>query len=137
MILLIFKIALALYVLGVISALIFNYDIKKAKGSKGIEWIECFSPVKMFSVVLGGIMYMIIPMHVFEQYVLRFYDDHCREACLLGNGGKCISCDCNTRAKMWSPLEKDSKNNWGKIIWSKKRYAELRKKYPLKIKIEI
>lgn len=137
MILLISKILILAYTAFVISAICMNAYLKKVKKLTGIGWKECFNPFKMLSVVIGFTLWVIIPMHIFEQYVLRFYDDQCRPTCLLGNKGNCISCGCNTKAKMWSPLEKDSKNNWGKIIFSKKAYIELRKKYPINIKIEI
>lgn len=135
MTLLICKIILASYLVNVAIALAFNWSLKN-EGLDGIPWKECFSPIKMLSIIIGFTLYIVIPMHVFEQYVLRFYDDECRNTCLLGNNGKCKSCGCNTLAKMWSPLEKDSRKNWGKIIWSKKKYKILRSKYPVKIKIE-
>ena len=134
MIWLIIKILICIYSISTLCALGYN-KCMKLNGLKGIPYKQCFSPIKQFSVVIG-FLFSLIPQHVFEQYVLRFYDDYCRDACLLGNEGKCVSCDCNTVAKMWSPLEKDSKNNWDKIIWSKKRYLEYRKKYPIKIKIQ-
>lgn len=124
---------LPLYGFGCLSALMYNYWIKK-QGAKGIKWVDCLNPVKHLSVLIGFIFYFLIPEHVFEQLVLRVYDDYCRPNCLLGNNGKCDSCGCNTYAKMMSPLEEDSRGNWGSIIWSKKKYKSLREQYPVKIK---
>lgn len=112
-----------------------NYKLKK-KGLTGIKYSECINPLKHFSVLLGFLLYILIPQHIFEQYVIRFYDDYCRQTCLLNNDGKCIECGCNTAAKMWSPLEADSRNNWGKIIFSKKKYYEHRNNYPIKIQVK-
>ena len=130
-VLLLVKILLGGYLFGMLSALSYNFWIKR-EGANGIEWKQCFNPIKHFSVAIGFIM-TLIPQHIFEQYVLRVYDDYCRPNCLLGNEGKCDSCGCSTYAKMMSPLEKDSRGNWGTIIWSKKKYKEHREKYPVKI----
>lgn len=124
-----------IYAMAVISAVIVNY-INKNNGLKGIPYTQCFSPIKLVSVLLGFILFTIIPEHILEQYIIRFYDEDCRAECINGNGGKCVSCGCHTRAKMWSPLERCSKTRWQEIIWSKRKYIELRKEYPLQIKIK-
>lgn len=124
-------ILIAAYTLFVILCSRVNSRIKNS-GLEGIESKECFNPKKMFSVVFGYILKLIIPSHVFEQYVLRFYSEGCRP-CL--DKGSCVACGCDTKAKMWSPLEKDSKNNWGPIIWSRGKYDLLRSKYPAEVKI--
>lgn len=131
-VLLLLKIVLGIYLFGCLSATAYNAWIKN-EGAKGIEWKQCLNPIKHLSVFVGFTLYFIIPQHVFEQLVLRVYDDYCRPNCLLGNGGHCDSCGCNTYAKMMSPLESDSRNNWGTIIWSKKKYKKLREQYPVKI----
>jgi hypothetical protein len=125
-VLLLVKISLGIYLFGIISALSYNFWIKR-EGAKGIAWSQCMNPIKHLSVVVGFI-FSLIPQHIFEQYVLRVYDDYCRPNCLLGNGGRCDSCGCNTYAKMMSPLEEDSRGNW-----SKRKYKEHREKYPVKI----
>lgn len=123
------------YTISCILAVCYNYWLK-GQGSNGIKWVECLNPVKHFNVLIGFIFYFLIPSHVFEQFVLRVYDDYCRPNCLLENKGRCVSCGCNTYAKMMSPLEEDSKGNWSKIIWNKKKYEEIRKKYPVKIEVK-
>lgn len=131
---LLIEILAAVYAISAAAACFFNYRLKTL-GLSGIPYGECFNPLKMASVFVGYLLRSIIPDHVFEQYVIRFYDPDCRKDCLLGNDGKCVSCGCDTHSKMWSPMEKDSKSRWGKIIFSKEEYAELRKKYPVTIKI--
>ncbi len=126
---------LILYIIAALCAMVYNYVLRR-KGLEGISYVQCFNPIKLISVWIGFTLWLLVPMHIFEQYVLRFYDPECRTSCLLGNDGSCVKCGCNTTAKMWSPLEKDSNYNWGKIIFSRRKYRELRNKYPVKIKIE-
>lgn len=123
---------LFVYILGSMIAMSMNYSLKN-KGLKGIEWYECFSVYKQFNVAIGFVLKSIIPFHIFEQYVLRFYDEDCKP-CL--DKGKCLYCGCDTKAKMWAPGEEDSNDNWGKIIWSKKEYEKYRKRFPVQIKTE-
>lgn len=122
-----------LYLLGTVTALIYNRALK-GYGLKGIGYKQCFNPLKQFSVILGFSL-SLIPDHIIEQYVLRLYDTDCRAECYLGNGGKCVSCGCNTKAKMCSPFEMDSKDRWGRIEWSKEKYKKTRELYPVKITI--
>lgn len=124
---------LYLYVCGAALAVLFNFNLK-SKGLTGIPWMQCLNPIKMFNVGYGYVLGLLVPQHVFEQYVLRLYSE-CREECLLGNRGKCTKCGCSTYQKMLAPGETDSKDRWGKIIWNKKKYKELREKYPVQIKI--
>lgn len=123
-----------LYLAAGAGATLWNRDLK-SKGLKGIPYKDCWSPKKFLSVGLGFFL-SIIPQHVFEQFVIRVYDDYCRPNCLKGNGGKCDECGCHTYAKMMSPFEEDSRANWGKIIWNKQKYQEIRSKRPVKINIE-
>lgn len=123
-----------LYSIGVVSAISYNAWLR-SQGLKGISYAECFSPIKMFSVLIGFALSSLLPLHIFEQLVLRIYDKECRQECLLGNGGKCIACGCNTKAKMFSPFEICSKFNWGSIIWSKKKYAKHRENFPIEITV--
>ena len=133
MLLFLLKLLLILYLCGCAMALAMNWYLKKSKGLSGILWKECFSPVKMLSVFIGFLLFVIIPMHIFEQYVLRFYDPYCREKCLMSEAGACDSCGCNAKAKMWSPIERCSRSNWPEIIFSKKKYLQRRKEFPVKI----
>lgn len=126
---------IAIYLFSGISACIANYFMRK-KGLKGISYLECFNPLKMISVLVGFILKYVIPQHILEQYVIRFYDEDCRRECVFSSDGKCVSCGCDAIAKMWSPIEEDSKKRWGKIIWRKSKYRAFREKYPLKIKIQ-
>jgi hypothetical protein len=116
-------------------AMLWNWHLKNNKGLEGIPYLQCNNPIKLFSVVVGFFLYFLFPMHILEQYILRFYDEDCRKECLLGHDGHCVTCGCHTKSKMWSPLEKDSQARWGKIIWRKSKYQALRKKYPVKINI--
>ena len=124
-----------LFLLSGSFATAYNYKLKKG-GSLGIKWTECWNPKKMFSVLIGFLLGWTIKDYIFEQLVLRVYDPYCREHCLLGNKGKCDHCGCDTWAKMFSPLEEDSRGNWGGMILSRKEYVEHRKKHPVKIKVE-
>ena len=134
-------IILGLYLVASLSAVIINYR-NKQKGLKGISWVSCFNPIKFFNVAIGLLFKLILPLHVFEQLVLRIYDEDCK-VCL--DEGKCVggsacgeecACGCDTVAKMYSPLESDSGENWGPIIWNKNKYEELRKEYPIEIIIK-
>ncbi|MCC6818563.1 MAG: hypothetical protein IT245_06720 [Bacteroidia bacterium] len=106
----------------------------RGKGLTGISYWDCMNPVKFISVLFGFIMSVVFPLHIFEQYALRFYDVDCRKNCLNSEDGACEICGCNTKAKMWSPFEHCSNNNWPKIIWSKKKYIEFRKLHPATLK---
>ena len=128
------KILLGLYLLGCVTALGYNYWIKD-QGAKGIEWKQCLNPIKHLSVFVGFALYFIIPPHINEQITTRLYDDYCRPNCLLSESGRCDSCGCKVAAQMYSPFEEDSRNNWGKLILSKKKYEEFRKEYPVKIAV--
>lgn len=126
---------LGLSIYLVCSYVVYKYNQKlKSQGFMGITTAECFNPLKWMSVVFGYTMKFLIPQHVFEQYVLRFYDDYCRENCMIP--GKCIKCGCDAVAKGWSFNEKCSMDNWGPIIFNKDKYEELRKQFPVTIKIE-
>lgn len=114
----------------------------KRKGLKGISTKDCFNPLKWLSVLYGFTLKILIPRHVFEQYVLRIYDEDC-QVCV--EEGKCVggsicgsdcACGCDTLAKMYSPTESDSGENWGPIVFNKKEYERHREQYPVKIKIE-
>ena len=135
-----FLILISIYLtIGLSAVLINKFSINK--GLKGIPVYQCFSPVKWMSVLYGFILKTIVPLHIFEQYVLRIYDKDC-SVCV--KNGKCIgglncgfncACGCDTLAKMYSPFETDSGHNWDKIIFNKKKYEEFRKKYPITINI--
>lgn len=122
-----------LYLFGSVMALRYNKKLKK-QGFKGISTAECFNPKKWFSVFIGYLFKFLIPQHVFEQYVLRFYDPECRPLCMLK--GPCDVCGCDAIAKGWSYSETCSKGNWPRVIFNKKEYEEFRKNYPVKIEIK-
>jgi hypothetical protein len=132
--LLLLKIVFGIYAAGVIGALSYNKYLR-SQGLEGIPYSECFSPIKMFSVLIGFVFSLLLPLHIFEQLVLRLYDKQCRIECLLGNEGKCTACGCNTKAKMFSPFEICSRFNWGAMIWSKKKYAKHRENFPIEITV--
>lgn len=136
-----YLIVFSLYIVSVIIALIINNKNKKI-GLKGIDVIECFNPFKFLSVAYGYLLKLLIPHHVFEQYVLRFYDEDC-SVCI--ENGKCIGgkvcgsecgCGCDVFAKMYSPLEKDSGGNWDSIVFNKDKYSKIRDEYPIEISIK-
>lgn len=127
---------LFIYMISVISALIFNAKLKMDKFD-GIHWKECFSPLKHLSFMLGTIIAQI-PWWIMDQYVMRFYDDECR-VCI--EEGLCIdpdtkkSCGCNARKKAASPFEKCKKNNFDKIIFNKEEAINHLKNTNYKIKV--
>lgn len=129
-----FLLLVIFYLIGFFSCYIANKKLK-SKGLKGVDYWKCANPVLWYSVVIGLIFKFLVPLHVFEQYVLRFYDDFCRPNCLLSADGRCVSCGCDAIAKTFSPVERCSNDNWDKIIWNKKEYEELRKETPVEIKI--
>ena len=136
-----FSVLFSAYVVAVTLAIYINSK-NKLKGLKGITWVDCLNPVKFLSVLYGFLLKTLIPLHVFEQYVLRIYNKDCN-VCI--KGGSCIggtrcgsdcACGCDTLAKMYSPLEEDSAGNWVKIEWNKDKYEAKRKLYPIKIEIK-
>lgn len=107
------------YLIASFTALIVNYRLKK-KNYTGIEWKECFFPIKHFSFAIGYIV-SLIPWWVMDQYAMRFYDPECR-ICILQrecrlNGVK--GCGCDPYKKACSPFEKCSFNNYYPIIFNK------------------
>lgn len=123
----------SLYVIGSVSAYLVNVNLKN-QGFTGISTAEVLNPLKWVSVFIGYFLKFVIPLHILEQYILRFYDPECRPDCMLV--GRCKTCGCDSVCKAWSPMEECSKKNWPKIIWSKKEYEAFRKKFPVQIKIE-
>lgn len=123
-----FLVALAsLYLIGVLTCL------WATRGNPRIDKGKCFKPKSWLSYVLGYTFIRFVPLHVFEQFVLRFYDEECSQC--VGDG-KCFDCGCSMPEKAYVPYESCSRNNWGPIIWGKKEYEELRKEYPINIKID-
>lgn len=123
----------SIYVLASVSALYVNRGLK-LQGFTGISTLQCFNPVKWFSVFIGYAFKYLIPLHIFEQYVLRFYDPECRPDCI--SKGKCKICGCDSVCKAWSPIESCSKGNWPPVIYDKEEYQNFREEFPVKIKIE-
>lgn len=133
-ILLVFKVLLIFYLIISTIALI---KVRKLKGQGyDISFKDALNPIKWLSVFLGTILKYLFIDHIFEQLVVRFYNGYCRPNCLLGNGGDCTHCGCDTKAKMLVPFEQCSGGYWGKFMWSRKKYKEFREKYPITIKIE-
>ncbi len=131
---------LSLYLILSLSAVLVNYR-NISKGLGGIPYKDCLNPAKWFSVGYGFLLKFVIPPHVLEQYVLRFYEPDC-QVCL--RNGKCVggtkcgkdcACGCDTLAKMYSPFETDSGENWGKIIFNETLYKQHRREYPIEIKV--
>lgn len=123
------------YMIASFVALIVNYRLKK-KGYSGIEWKECFFPIKHLSFTIGYIV-SLIPWWIMDQYVMRFYDDQCR-LCILQreckvNGVK--GCGCDPYKKACSPFEKCSFDNYGPIIFNKVKAINhlLNIKYKIKV----
>ena len=136
-----FLIAFSVYVLTSLAALWVNHQ-NKSKGLKGIRNIDCINPIKWMSVLYGFFLKLLIPKHVFEQCVLRMYDSDCapciKEGICIGGltCGKDCACGCDTLAKMYSPIESDSGENWGPIVFNKNKYLKLREHFPIKITIQ-
>lgn len=116
-----------LYLFGVLTCLL------STRNNKEVDKGKCFKPLSWLSYALGYVIKRFVPLHVFEQIVLRIYDEECSR-CVAD--GKCFDCGCDMPAKAYVPYESCSRGNWGPIIWGKKEYKELRKTYPVKIKIE-
>ena len=123
-----------LYLLVVLFAWTYNFYLRR-KGFKGVSYFSLLKPNKLLSVLWGLLIKLLLPSHVFEQLVLRVYDPYCRKKCLQRPDGRCHICGCDAYAKMMSPFEQDSADNWGPIIFSRKQYAKLREEYPVSIYI--
>lgn len=109
------------YLIASISALIVNYRLKK-NNYKGIEWRECFFPIKHLSFIVGYIV-SLIPWWIMDQYAMRFYNINCRK-CIInkncqfnGNNG----CGCDPYKKACSPFETCSFKFYGPIIFNRKK----------------
>lgn len=94
--------------------------------------VDCNDPKKWASFLFGIVIEKIIPPHVFEQFVLRVYDDDCKSCIKAGN---CTTCGCKAYAKMMVPWEKDSRSNWSQIIWSKEKYKAWRDQFPATVTV--
>ena len=107
----------------------------RAEGFNEITFLQCLNPILWFSLVIGKVFKVLVPPHIFEQYVLRVYDEECRPQCYLSRNGTCVECGCDALAKAYSPISQCSKGNWGRIIFNKSKYKKLRDDYPVQIKI--
>lgn len=124
------------YLIATITALFYNRHLKSQKFD-GISWIECFSPLKHLSFILGTIISWI-PWWIREQYVLRFYHDECRiciqtRHCVDPSGRS--HCGCDAFKKACSPLESCKRKKYGKIIFNKKKAIEFLESTNYKIKV--
>lgn len=115
-----------------------GYQIYKLKG-KGYEeygYKTALNPVKWASFAYGYIFKTLLPKHVIEQLVLRYYDEDCKTSCYDAPGGKCKHCGCDAIAKASVPFESCSGGNWGPMIMSKEKYQKQREEFPVKIEIK-
>lgn len=117
------------YFIAVASALYVNYHLKFKKNLKGISWAECFSLKKLSSVLIGFILSKVLPLHIIDQYIMRFSDEQCRQ-CMKEGVCKFVKkpCGCDPLMMAYSPLEKCPAGNYGKIK-SKKSFTEYLKNY--------
>lgn len=127
--------SLLLYLFANLYALWEIYKLRSS-GYYHYGYGDALKPKKWLSVLIGNVLDAIIPKHVLEQYVLRFYDPICRPRCLLGNNNKCVECGCKTSAKMFSPFEKCAEDYWAPIIFDKAEYEKIRTEYPVQIIIK-
>jgi len=126
----------------------------KSQGFKEFDSEDCKNPNKLFSVFVGVLFSRLVPMHVmdqlvykayscpkvpwyikpwmhiFEQLVVRLYNDQCRRCvkegrCFLGFNelGQPIGCGCDMPAKAFSPYESCSEGNWGPMVMSRSEYC--------------
>jgi hypothetical protein len=93
---------------------------------------DAINPLKWLSVLRAAIVMRLLAPHIVEQLALRLYDAECSR-CV--DNGRCFDCGCAMPAKAMDPFASCSKGNWGPIVFSKKRYSSIRKKYPIKITI--
>jgi hypothetical protein len=105
-------------------------------------------PVKWFYVVYAWLLEKLIPPHILEQMIIRLYEPDCfkmvpdpkdktqmiKVSCR--ENGECFYCGCDMN-KVYVPYDSCSEGNWGSMIFNKKAYAEWRKKYPIKLKVDI
>lgn len=124
------------------AALAFGVNYRnKQNGLKGISNKDLLNPLKWGSVLYGFGLKLLVPPHVLEQMAIRLYEEDCavcvkEGVCVGGTScGNACACGCDTIAKMYSPFEEDSGENWNKIIFNKQKYKSHREEYPVKIKI--
>lgn len=92
------------------------------------DWVN---PLKWGSVLFASFTKLLFPIHIIEQLILRMYDNECHK-CMLN--GSCFHCGCDM-SKVYTPWDVCSRGFWGRMIESKKEYAEVRKEFPVKILI--
>lgn len=124
---------IAIYYLISFGAIFYNLDLKRS-GMKGIPFEECFNPIKWLSFTLGHLI-SLIPMHVIDQYIMRYADEECRQ-CVLNGECPHKKCGCRIEAVVASPLEQCKLGNFGPIIFSKKKFEQKYKLINYKFKVE-
>lgn len=128
-------IALIAYIIGFSVCCLKVFSLKR-QGYNEMQCKDCLNPMKWLSFIVGFTMKFLIPKHVFEQLVLRIYDEECRRECYNSEDGRCVECGCDAIAKAYSPQEQCSRGNWGPIIFNERAYRLHRKEYPISIKIK-
>lgn len=108
----------------------------KQKGYEEYGYATALNPIKWFSFAFGYIFKTLLPKHILEQLILRYYDPECKKDCYDTPGGKCKYCGCDAIAKASVPFESCSGGNWGPMIINKKKYQEHRNQFPVTIIIK-
>lgn len=132
---------LYLYFFSAVMAIVYNMYLKH-QGFDGISWLDCFNPIKMFSVFIGTVLSILLPLHIFEQYVHRVYEPDCSQCikagkCIIideGSGELVNNCGCSPLKRALSPIE-ECVGRYDKIIFSKSKYEAERKKWPVTVKV--
>lgn len=111
------------------------------KDNKIVDKKLCFKPKKWLSFVTGFVFSRFLKPHIFEQLILRIYNDKQCNDCYLNN--KCSICGCD-RTKFLVPWETCDKEDeiqaatgWGEMILNAEEYSEFRKKFPVEIEVKI
>jgi|JI7StandDraft_1071085.scaffolds.fasta_scaffold13633_2 hypothetical protein len=122
-----------------------NRNILKATKFK--DW---FSVRKWTSVLYSYAVSTLFPFHVIEQMVIRLYDEDCKgyieeidpstgktvkKLVTCRENGSCVHCGCDM-IKAYTPWDRCSEGNWGAMELDKEKYSEIRRNYPVKIKVE-
>lgn len=122
----------SLYCLGLVSSMLTVRSLNR-KGYTYMKYTNCFNPVLWISFVYGFSWKLLVPQHVMEQLLLRYYDGFCKPNCYDSEDGKCVHCGCDAVAKAASPFSECAAGYWGHIIFRRKVYEKVRKEFPVTI----